>query len=148
MSEFTNDKSYITGITKAMVTNALGYTPPTTDTNTWRPLGTSADTACAGNDSRLSNSRPASDVYSWAKASSKPSYSWSEITSKPSSFTPASHNQAASTITAGTFGGAVVAPASTAYTTNQLRNIVFTTTDPGAGASTSYANGSIICVYE
>ena len=36
-------------------------------------------------------SMPASDVYSWAKASSKPSYSWSEITSKPSSFTPASH---------------------------------------------------------
>ena len=35
-------------------------------------------------DSRLSDARPASDVYSWAKASSKPSYSWSEITSKPS----------------------------------------------------------------
>ena len=63
-----------------------------TDTNTWRPLGTTADTACAGNDSRLSDARPASDVYSWAKASSKPSYSWSEITNKPSSFTPASHN--------------------------------------------------------
>lgn len=62
-----------------------------TDTNTWRPLGTAANTACAGNDSRLSNSRPASDVYSWAKASSKPSYSWSEITSKPSTFTPSSH---------------------------------------------------------
>ena len=28
-------------------------------------------------------SMPASDVYSWAKASSKPSYSWSEISSKP-----------------------------------------------------------------
>lgn len=62
-----------------------------TDTNTWRPIGTTADTACAGNDSRLSNARPASDVYAWAKASSKPSYSWSEITSKPSTFTPASH---------------------------------------------------------
>ena len=60
-------------------------------TDTWRPIGTTADTACAGNDSRLSNARPASDVYAWAKASSKPSYSWSEITSKPSTFTPASH---------------------------------------------------------
>ena len=69
-----------------MVTTALGYTPPTTDTNTWRPLGTGANDACAGNDSRLSNARPASDVYSWAKASSKPSYAWSEITSKPCSF--------------------------------------------------------------
>lgn len=28
-------------------------------------------------------SMPASDVYDWAKASSKPSYSWSEIDSKP-----------------------------------------------------------------
>lgn len=50
-----------------------------TDTNTWRPLGTTADTACAGNDSRLSNARPASDVSAWAKASSKPSYSKSEV---------------------------------------------------------------------
>ena len=33
-------------------------------------------------------SMPASDVYSWAKASTKPSYSWSEIGSKPSSFNP------------------------------------------------------------
>lgn len=33
-------------------------------------------------------SMPASDVYSWAKASSKPSYSWSEITGVPSKFTP------------------------------------------------------------
>ena len=34
---------------------------------------------------------PASDVYAWAKAATKPSYAWSEITDKPSSFTPASH---------------------------------------------------------
>lgn len=34
-------------------------------------------------DARLSNARPASDVYSWAKAASKPSYTWSEIGSKP-----------------------------------------------------------------
>lgn len=69
-----------------------------TDTNTWRPLGTTADTACAGNDSRLSNARPASDVYSWAKAASKPSYSWSEIGSKPSTFTPSAHNHTKSQI--------------------------------------------------
>lgn len=36
--------------------------------------GTAAGTACQGNDSRLSNSRPASDVYSWAKAATKPTY--------------------------------------------------------------------------
>lgn len=32
-----------------------------------------------GNDTRLSNSRPASDVYSWAKATSKPTYTASEV---------------------------------------------------------------------
>jgi len=32
-----------------------------------------------GNDSRLTNSRPASDVSSWAKASTKPSYTASEV---------------------------------------------------------------------
>lgn len=37
-------------------------------------------------------SLPASDVYAWAKASTKPSYSWGEITGKPGTFTPASHS--------------------------------------------------------
>lgn len=98
LSSFTNDKGYISGITKAMVTDALGYTPPTSDTNTTYSAGTglnlsgtafsvkygsAAGTACQGNDSRLSNARPASDVYSWAKASSKPSYTWIEISNKP-----------------------------------------------------------------
>ena len=84
----TGHVSATTAVTKADITG-LGI--PGSDTNTWRPLGTGASDACAGNDSRLSNARPASDVYSWAKASSKPSYSWSEITGKPGSFTPSSH---------------------------------------------------------
>lgn len=112
LSSFTNDSGYITGITKAMVTGALGYTPPTTDTNTIYSAstglnlsgtsfsvkyGSTAGTACQGNDSRLSNSRPASDVYSWAKASSKPSYTWTEISNKPdipsiSKYTPTRTN--------------------------------------------------------
>lgn len=73
-------------IAKSVPSNAVF-----TDTNTWRPLGTTGDTACAGNDSRLSNARPASDVYGWAKASTKPSYSWGEISGKPGSFTPNFH---------------------------------------------------------
>jgi len=42
-------------------------------------IGTTSTTACAGNDARLSNSRPASDVYAWAKASTKPSYTAGEV---------------------------------------------------------------------
>lgn len=44
------------------------------------------------------SSMPASDVYAWAKAPSKPSYSWSEITGKPSTFTPSSHTHPLSDI--------------------------------------------------
>lgn len=51
----------------------------------------SAGSVTWGNVSGRPSSMPASDVYSWAKASNKPSYSWGEITGKPSSFTPASH---------------------------------------------------------
>lgn len=34
LNQLTNGPGYITGITKSMVTTALGYTPPTSDTNT------------------------------------------------------------------------------------------------------------------
>lgn len=87
---------YFSGGVPVACAYTLGKSVPAdakfTDTNTWRPLGTTGDTACAGNDSRLSNARPASDVYAWAKAASKPSYSWGEITGKPGAFNPSSHN--------------------------------------------------------
>ena len=69
-----------TGISDQTFTlNGSATTITLADTNTWRPLGTGANDACAGNDSRLSNARPASDVYDWAKASTKPSYTHNEI---------------------------------------------------------------------
>lgn len=57
-----------------------------------------------------------------------------------------SHNQAASTITAGTLGGKVQANASAMATlTNaQVRDIVILSSDPGEGASVSYPNGTIV----
>lgn len=51
----------------------------------------SAGSVAWSNVSGRPSSMPASDVYSWAKASTKPGYSWSEIGSKPSTFTPSSH---------------------------------------------------------
>ena len=41
--------------------------------------GSVADTACEGNDPRLSDARPASDVYSWAKEPTKPTYTPEEV---------------------------------------------------------------------
>ncbi|MDA3906523.1 MAG: tail fiber domain-containing protein [Bacteroidales bacterium] len=42
-------------------------------------FGTTSGTVTQGNDSRLSDARPASDVYAWAKASTKPTYTYSEV---------------------------------------------------------------------
>lgn len=61
--------------------------------------GTAAGTACQGNDSRLSNSRPASDVYSWAKASSKPSYTLAEVGASMSATTITSNTSSTCSIT-------------------------------------------------
>lgn len=46
-------RGYITGITKTMVTTALGYTPPTSDTNTWRGITDTYN----GSDSTISLSQ-------------------------------------------------------------------------------------------
>ena len=46
--------------------------------NNWE-IGTTAGKVCEGNDARLSDARPASDVYTWAKAASKPSYTAAEV---------------------------------------------------------------------
>lgn len=61
-SNYTNGNILIQGSGATTVSksgNTITISSTNTDTNTWRPLGTTADTACAGNDSRLSNARPA-----------------------------------------------------------------------------------------
>jgi hypothetical protein len=44
--------------------------------------------ACADNDSRLSDARPASDVSAWAKAATKPTYTAAEVGAKDVSYAP------------------------------------------------------------
>lgn len=46
-------------------------------------IGSGAADAVAGNDARLNNARPASDVYSWAKAIAKPGYTAGEVGAVP-----------------------------------------------------------------
>lgn len=70
------------------------------------------------------------------------SHAYSDITDKPSTFTPEAHNQAASTITAGTFAGAVVAADDTAYTTYKVRNGALVSSKPS-----SIVNGRLAHVY-
>lgn len=84
-----------TGITNSSGTISVTY-------------GTAAGTACQGNDSRLSNSRPASDVSAWAKASTKPTYTWTEITNKPSWIGSSKPTYTASEVGALASGGTAV----------------------------------------
>ena len=114
-----------TGITNSSGTISVSY-------------GSAAGTACEGNDSRLSNARPASDVYAWAKASSKPSYSWSEITNKPSTFTPASHTHNYLPLSGGTLTDELVID-----TGNEAKGIYFVNpSDKSKGTRVSYVDGS------
>lgn len=60
------------------------------------------------------------------------------------------HMHGASQIAPGTMGGKVMANASAAakYAEAQMRDIVLLPSDPGVGAQVSYANGTVIHVYE
>ena len=78
------------------------------------------------------------------KAPNEHKHKKSEITDFPSSMTPTAHNQAANTITAGTFGGKVVANSSGQTPgTSLLRNIRLVSTD-----TNPTVNGEICLVYK
>lgn len=67
-------KGYLTGITKAQVTTALGYTPPTTDTNTWRPVvnnltSTATDSSLSAAQGKVLNDKFASYLTTSAASS-------------------------------------------------------------------------------
>ena len=70
--------------------------------------------------------------------------SWDDLTDKPDAFPPTAHTQAASTITAGTFAGQVVANASAqTYSTYLLRN-----TRLASSETNPTTNGQICWTYE
>ena len=77
----------------------------------WNNKANNSHTHAKSDIKDFPSSLPASDVYAWAKASSKPSYSWSEITNKPSTFNPSSHNHDSSYIP---FSGSIVSNPNTA----------------------------------
>lgn len=101
----------------------------------------SANSVAWGNVSGRPSSMPASDVYSWAKASSKPSYSWSEISGRPSSL-PANGGNA-STVNGHTVNANV--PAGAVFTdTNTWRPCVNNLTSDSTDQSLSAAQGKIL----
>ena len=89
----------------------LGNVDNTADANksvSYASTAGSANSVAWSNVSGRPTSMPASDVYAWAKASSKPGYSWGEISGKPSTFAPSSHtHNYVSTVKLGTVSYAV-----------------------------------------
>ncbi|HBE87481.1 MAG TPA: hypothetical protein DDW53_22320 [Lachnoclostridium sp.] len=61
----------------------------------WNVTDTTSDAFIKNKPTSL----PASDVSTWAKASTKPGYAWSEISGKPTSFSPTAHTHTKSQIT-------------------------------------------------
>lgn len=78
-NNFTYTHPSYTSRTKALYKVAVDGTGHVNDVTAVTKADITGLGICASDDSRLSNARPASDVYSWAKESSKPTYTASEI---------------------------------------------------------------------
>lgn len=95
--------SYLVGINKTLVNGCRVFRDITpSEVRTLIEAAPSSHTHTRSQITDFPSSLPASDVYAWAKAPSKPSYSWSEITGKPSTFAPSSHTH---TTIQGTYTG-------------------------------------------
>ena len=84
-------------------------------------------------------SMPASDVYAWAKASSKPSYSWSEISNKPSipsvgngTITITQNGVTKGTFTLNQSGNATIALTDTDTNTWRPEEVIVSSSQPSA----------------
>lgn len=111
--------------------------------------GAASGVATLGTDGKVPTGQlPAMDYAPSTHASQHGSGGSDPITPASIGAAAASHNQAASTITAGTFAATgVKAMNGTDYTTARVRNIQASTTDLTAGSS-ALANGDIYLVYE
>lgn len=111
--------------------------------------GAANGVATLGADGKVPSAQlPAMDYAPSTHASQHGSGGSDPITPAAIGAAAASHNQAASTITAGTFSATdVKAMNGTDYTTARVRNIQASTTDLTAGSS-SLSNGDIYLVYE
>ena len=116
----------LSGITGQMVKDALGYTPYDAAAIGSASVAYAASSGTAGKVAHaltvkhdggsssasaktyngsaavtvtIPTTLPASDVYAWAKAATKPSYTWGEIGGKPTEFTPAEHTHVKADIT-------------------------------------------------
>ena len=154
----TVDGGGVISLEKKNITDALGFTPASQDTDTKYTagtgltlsgnqfnvsFGTTASTVCVGNDSRLSNARPASDVSAWAKAATKPSYTKSEVglgnvDNTADANKSVNHAKTADNAT----------NATNATNAASVDGFSFSTSKDDPGAGSALANNMVLFVYE
>lgn len=88
-ANITNN-SGVLSVTADNVKDALGYTPPEQDTNTWRPVVNNL-TSSATDQSLAANQGKALKTLVDGKAAMGHTHTWDSVTGKPSTFTPSSH---------------------------------------------------------
>lgn len=103
----------------------------------------SAGSVAWGNVSGRPSSLPASDVYSWAKASSKPSYSWSEITSKPNILPYTPLNGGLTTVTSTTTWGNQTGSETASFSDNAGGGLKFRKNCPSNGKMSMIIDGTV-----
>ncbi len=133
------------------VTSSLALKVDTSD------VGSANGVASLDTNGKVPSEQLPTQNVNWDAVQNKPStfppsshtHTKSDITDFPTSMTPTAHNQSASTISAGTLGGKVLANATAEATLgdSQVRNIYAGTTDMTAGTS-NLATGSIYIMYE
>jgi hypothetical protein len=140
VSAFENDKGYITGYTET------DPTVPAWAKSASKPSYTASEVGAApsSHTSDTTVHITATERTAWnGKANGTHTHTKSQITDFPSTMTPSAHNQAASTITAGTFAGQVVANSGgETYSTYLLRNTRLASSD-----TTPSNNGEICWTY-
>jgi hypothetical protein len=103
---------------------------------------TSAALAPYALTSQIPTSLPASDVYAWAKAATKPSYAWSEITSRPTALSQFTDDVVAGKylpLSGGTINGTAVQPLYLKSNQSSCGILFFNSTD---NATLMYSGGS------
>lgn len=88
-ANITNN-SGVLSVTADNVKDALGYTPPKQDTNTWRPVVNNL-TSDSTTDSLSAAQGKALKALVDGKAAMGHTHTWDSVTGKPSTFTPSSH---------------------------------------------------------
>lgn len=121
----------------------FNYYPTTSQVTPTYSVSVPKKTGTIALTSDIPTSLPASDVYSWAKASSKPSYSWSEITSKPNILPYTPLNGGLRTVTSTTTWGNQTGSETASFSDDAGGGLKFRKNCPSNGKMSMIIDGTV-----